>query len=80
MNEKEMPQLIDGLTDGISNVIEYGKQGVEKYVTAHNIINCVGAAAVISSVAHVKEGNYFRAAGYAGLGIFHLQQRGPTSR
>jgi hypothetical protein len=80
MNELEFPQSIADLTDGIISVIDYGKQSAEKYITASNIINCVGAAAVISSLAHAKEGNYFRAAGYAGLGIFHLQQRGPSSR
>lgn len=80
MNEVQKPQILDTVVSNVRDVLEVGKQNLERHVTAENFCNAVGAIAVISSLAHVKEGNYFRAAGWAGFSLFHLQQRVPGIR
>lgn len=80
MNEVQKPQIIEELTNNLKNALEFGKQNLERHVTAENFCSFIGALAVASTVDHAVKGNYIRAAGWAGFGLFHLQQRAPGAR
>lgn len=80
MNESQKPHTLDEIASNLKGALEHGKQTIESHFTPENFCNAVGAIAVVSSLAHVKEGNYVRAAGWAGFSFFHLQQRLPSNR